>query len=43
MQGQFGQVVYDNDGHIAGSYTLLGPPATAFLDEDHVLRWLTAP
>ena len=38
MQGEFNQVAYDNDARIAQSYALLGPPTTAFLDKDHVLR-----
>jgi cytochrome c biogenesis protein CcmG, thiol:disulfide interchange protein DsbE len=38
VQGEFDTVAYDNDGRIAQSYALLGPPTTAFLDKDHVLR-----
>ncbi len=42
VQGQFRNVVYDNDGRIAQSFALLGPPTTAFLDKDHVLRQMVA-
>jgi thiol-disulfide isomerase/thioredoxin len=38
VQGEFNKVAYDTDGRIAQSYALLGPPTTAFLDKDHVLR-----
>lgn len=41
VQGQFRDVV-DDDGRIARSYSLLGPPTTAVLDRDHVLRQLFA-
>lgn len=34
----FRHVAYDNDGHVARAYSLLGPPTTVFLDKDHVLR-----
>jgi cytochrome c biogenesis protein CcmG, thiol:disulfide interchange protein DsbE len=40
VQGQFRNVVRDDDGAIARSYALLGPPTTAFLDRHHVLRRL---
>jgi thiol-disulfide isomerase/thioredoxin len=40
VQGAFRNVTYDNDGHIAQTYGLLGPPTTAFLDRNHVLRQL---
>jgi thiol-disulfide isomerase/thioredoxin len=40
VQGQFRDIAYDSDGRIAQSYALLGPPTTAFLDKDHVLRQL---
>ena len=38
VQGAFSKIAYDNDGRIAQSYALLGPPTTAFLDKNHVLR-----
>jgi hypothetical protein len=38
VQGEFDKVAYDNDGSIARSYALLGPPTTAFLDKGYVLR-----
>jgi thiol-disulfide isomerase/thioredoxin len=40
VQGQFRSVAYDDRGRIAQSYALLGPPTTAFLDRNHVLRQL---
>jgi thiol-disulfide isomerase/thioredoxin len=40
VQDEFRLVVYDRDGHIGRAYALLGPPTTAFLDKDHVLREL---
>jgi len=36
----FRNVTYDSDGRIARTYGLLGPPTTAFLDRNHVLRQL---
>jgi cytochrome c biogenesis protein CcmG, thiol:disulfide interchange protein DsbE len=42
VQGQFRDVVYDDGGRIAQSYALLGPPTTAFLDRNHVLREMVA-
>lgn len=42
VQNAFHDVTYDNDRRIAASYGLLGPPTTAFLDKDHVLRGLVA-
>ena len=38
VQGDFRLVAYDDDGHVARAYGLLGPPTTFFLDKDHVLR-----
>ena len=38
VQGDFRLLAYDDDGHIARSYGLLGPPTTFFLDKNHVLR-----
>ena len=38
----FRNVTYDRDGRIAQTYGLLGPPTTAFLDKDHVLRQMVA-
>ena len=38
VQGDFGLLAYDDDGHIARAYSLLGPPTTFFLDKNHVLR-----
>jgi len=40
VQGDFHLLAYDNDGHVARAYGLLGPPTTFFLDKDHVLRSL---
>jgi cytochrome c biogenesis protein CcmG, thiol:disulfide interchange protein DsbE len=40
VRDTFRNVTYDNDGRIAQAYGLLGPPTTAFLDRDHVLRQL---
>jgi cytochrome c biogenesis protein CcmG/thiol:disulfide interchange protein DsbE len=40
VRDSFRNVTYDNDGHIAQTYGLLGPPTTAFLDRNHVLRQL---
>jgi cytochrome c biogenesis protein CcmG, thiol:disulfide interchange protein DsbE len=40
VQGAFRNVTYDDDGRIARTYGLLGPPTTAFLDRNHVLRQL---
>jgi len=40
VRDAFRNVTYDNDGHIARTYGLLGPPTTAFLDGNHVLRQL---
>jgi cytochrome c biogenesis protein CcmG/thiol:disulfide interchange protein DsbE len=37
---QYRVVASDRDGRIGQSYALLGPPTTAFLDRDHVLRRL---
>lgn len=41
VQGRFRDVAVD-DGRIARSYSLLGPPTTAVLDRDHVLRQMIA-
>jgi hypothetical protein len=40
VRGAFRNVTNDLDGRIAQAYGLLGPPTTAFLDRDHVLRQL---
>jgi cytochrome c biogenesis protein CcmG/thiol:disulfide interchange protein DsbE len=40
LRDAFRNVTYDDDGHIAQTYGLLGPPTTAFLDGNHVLRQL---
>lgn len=37
---QYRVVAIDRDGRIGRAYALLGPPTTAFLDRDHVLRSL---
>jgi hypothetical protein len=42
VQKAFSNVTYDTDRRIAGSYGLLGPPTTAFLDKDHVVREIVA-
>ena len=39
---EFNRVAYENEGRMAQSYALLGPPTTAFLDTDRVLRDLVA-
>lgn len=41
VQREFRMVV-DDDGQIARSYSLLGPPTTAVLDRNHVLRQMVA-
>jgi len=41
VQDQFRVIAYD-DGRIVQAYALLGPPTTAFLDKDHVLRQIVA-
>ncbi|MBJ7601329.1 MAG: hypothetical protein DLM67_15720 [Candidatus Nephthysia bennettiae] len=38
IRNDFRHLAYDNDGHLGRAYGLLGPPTTAFLDGDHVLR-----
>jgi len=38
VRDAFRNVTYDRDGRLAQAYGLLGPPTTAFLDRDHVLR-----
>jgi hypothetical protein len=38
VQNDFRHLAYDNDGHLGRAYSLVGPPTTAFLDRDHVLR-----
>ncbi|HYW26806.1 MAG TPA: TlpA disulfide reductase family protein [Terriglobales bacterium] len=40
VKAAFRNVTNDRDGRIAQAYGLLGPPTTAFLDKDHVLRQL---
>jgi len=42
VRDAFRNVTFDRDGRIAQAYGLLGPPTTAFLDKDHVLRQLVA-
>jgi len=38
VQSDFRLLAYDDDGHVARVYGLLGPPTTFFLDKDHVLQ-----
>lgn len=38
VEGDFRLLAYDQDGHIARAYGLVGPPTTVFVDKDHVLR-----
>jgi thiol-disulfide isomerase/thioredoxin len=42
VRAQYRQLAYDRDGGVGRSYALLGPPTTAFLDREHVLRRLEA-